>query len=104
MASHEQAPANSARFFRNLSCPYFPCHEGVDEASFNCLFCYCPLYALGPDCGGAYSYTSAGIKDCSGCTRLHRGDGGADLVRERFAELAELARERGESPEGEGQG
>ena len=34
-------------FFQNRDCEYFPCHRGVDEADFNCLFCYCPLYALG---------------------------------------------------------
>ena len=79
-------------FFRNVSCAYFPCHEGVDPKEFNCLFCYCPLYALGPRCGGDYSYTPGGIKDCSGCTRLHAGDGGVAIVRAQFAQLAELAR------------
>ena len=83
---------NSASFFRNVDCAYFPCHEGVDPARFNCLFCYCPLYALGPRCGGDFSYTARGIKDCSGCTRLHDGDGGADIVRAQFAQLSELAR------------
>ncbi|MEE1158282.1 MAG: cysteine-rich small domain-containing protein, partial [Atopobiaceae bacterium] len=75
-------------------CAYFPCHADVDEAEFNCLFCYCPLYALGPQCGGDFTYTDAGIKDCSSCTRLHRGDAGAAIVKEHFAELAELARRR----------
>lgn len=84
---------NTTTFFSNTACAYFPCHEGVDVREFNCLFCYCPLYALGAACGGDYSYTSAGIKDCSACTRLHRGDGGAAIVRECFAELARLARE-----------
>ena len=82
-----------ASFFRNTSCPYFPCHEGVDEHAFNCLFCYCPLYALGPDCGGDYAYTASGIKDCSHCTRMHEGDTGAAVVRELFPLLAELARD-----------
>lgn len=91
---------DSATFFRNLSCMYFPCHEGVDPADFNCLFCYCPLYALGPNCGGAYRYTSTGVKDCSGCTRLHEGDGGAAIVREQFAQLADLARRPAEEDEG----
>jgi len=82
---------NTSTFFRNTSCAYFPCHTGVDPDEFNCLFCYCPLYALGPACGGDYAYTSKGVKDCSGCTRLHRGDSGAAIVRERFADLARLA-------------
>ena len=31
-------------FFQNKECEYFPCHKGVKEEDFNCLFCYCPLY------------------------------------------------------------
>ncbi len=58
-------------FFQNRDCEYFPCHQGVDEACFNCLFCYCPLYPLGDQCGGAFTYTQGGIKDCSACTRPH---------------------------------
>ena len=84
---------NGTTFFRNVDCAYFPCHEGVDEARFNCLFCYCPLYALGPDCGGDFSYTPSGIKDCSGCTRLHYGEEGARIVGERFSLLVDLARQ-----------
>ena len=93
------APQASATFFRNTSCPYFPCHEGVDPASFNCLFCYCPLYALGPRCGGDFSYTARGIKDCSACTRLHEGDAGARIVRGHFSALADLARATPQPPE-----
>ncbi len=59
-------------FFQNKECEYFPCHKGVAEACFSCLFCYCPLYALEENCGGNFSYTENGIKDCSGCTRPHR--------------------------------
>jgi len=83
---------NTTTFFSNTACAYFPCHEGVEPSEFNCLFCYCPLYALGYACGGDFSYTNKGIKDCSNCTRLHKGDAGAAIVRERFAELAKLAR------------
>lgn len=60
------------RFFQNRECAYFPCHEGLEEGQFNCLFCYCPLYALGDKCGGEFSYTHQGIKDCSHCTRPHQ--------------------------------
>lgn len=59
-------------FYQNLTCPYFPCHEGADPEGFSCLFCFCPLYALGEDCGGNFRYTDEGIKDCSGCLRPHR--------------------------------
>lgn len=33
-------------FFQNRACEYFPCHKGVADEDFNCLFCYCPLYLL----------------------------------------------------------
>lgn len=91
MSATSQVP-HSASFFRNVECPYFPCHSGIADEEFNCLFCYCPLYALGTRCGGDYAYTASGIKDCSGCTRLHRGDQGARIVKAQFAQLAELAR------------
>ena len=58
-------------FFQNKECEYFPCHNGVDEQFFNCLFCYCPLYMLGKDCGGNPIYTEQGIKDCSNCQIPH---------------------------------
>ena len=38
-------------FFQNRDCEYFPCHETKHPEDFNCLFCYCPLYALGRDKG-----------------------------------------------------
>lgn len=59
-------------FFRHEKCEYFPCHKGVDPEDFNCLFCYCPLYAKGRECGGNFRYTDKGIKDCSNCTVPHR--------------------------------
>ena len=58
-------------FFQNSSCEYFPCHTCSDAENFSCLFCYCPLYALGDQCGGNFTYTKEGIKDCSGCLRPH---------------------------------
>ena len=39
-------------FFQNPQCEYFPCHKCADSENFSCLFCYCPLYALGDKCGG----------------------------------------------------
>ena len=32
-------------YFSHKKCEYFPCHKGADPEDFNCLFCYCPLYA-----------------------------------------------------------
>jgi len=64
--------ANHA-FFCNRECEYFPCHETSLKERFNCLFCYCPLYGS-EDCGGAYTYTADGVKDCSACTFPHDPD------------------------------
>lgn len=50
--------------------------EGQD---INCLFCYCPLYSLGTECGGNYRFTSKGVKDCSNCTVCHE-EGGYERV------------------------
>ena len=80
----------SYRSFTNRDCPYFPCHDGADEATFNCLFCYCPLYALGDKCGGGFSYNERGIKDCSKCTLPH-SEAGYAHVTGKFFELSELA-------------
>ena len=58
-------------FFQHKDCEYFPCHQGIAEEDFNCLFCYCPLYALGDKCGGDFVFLENGVKDCSGCLRPH---------------------------------
>ena len=84
------------QFFQNKECEFFPCHTGVAEQDFNCLFCYCPLYALGERCGGGFRYTKSGVKNCSDCTLPHRGESGIHLVKERFSELSDLARSEGE--------
>ncbi len=78
-------------FFSNTECDYFPCHEGVPEDEFNCMFCYCPLYALGPNCGGNFVYTKKGKKSCINCTLPHVKDHGAKLVTARYHLLAKLA-------------
>ncbi len=77
-------------FVQNRDCEYFPCHEGIAEADFNCLFCYCPLYALGEDCGENCRYTEAGIKSCDGCAFPHIREN-YQKVTARFPELAKLA-------------
>lgn len=83
----------SYKFFQNKACEYFPCHTGADASSFNCLFCYCPLYALGEKCGGDFSYTSNGIKDCSACLIPHSKDG-YERVRCKIGQVLDLAREK----------
>ena len=83
---------NNYSFFQNTECEYFPCHKVSGTGSFNCLFCYCPLYALGKNCGGNFSYTENGIKDCTDCLIPHR-EGGYQYVNDRFPQIAELAKE-----------
>ena len=88
-----ERPTNGAGYFANRDCPCFPCHAGADPAAFNCLFCYCPLYALGESCGGDFRYTAKGIKDCSGCLFPHDPHHYAAMLA-RFPELAELAKRK----------
>ena len=61
-------------FFSHVKCELFPCHDTQDKENFNCLFCYCPLYYLGSECGGNFAYTSSGVKNCINCTLPHERD------------------------------
>lgn len=58
------------KFSQNRKCEYFPCHKGINDDEFNCLFCYCPLYMLKEECGGNFKYTN-NVKDCSECKIPH---------------------------------
>ena len=78
-------------FFQNTECEFFPCHETEDPSSFNCLFCYCPLYALGKRCGGNFRYTDRGNKDCTGCLIPHVPEN-YGLVTEKYSEIMEVVR------------
>lgn len=82
---------NDHSYFQNRECEYFPCHKTGRE-DFNCLFCYCPLYALGNRCGGNFRYTEKGIKDCSNCLIPH-SPGGYEYILSKFPEIAELAKQ-----------
>lgn len=84
-------PAAWSAFVQNTACKYYPCHEGVAEGDFNCALCYCPLYVLGEQCGGAYTYTEQGVKDCSACTLPHQGMKGAERAQKLYPRIAELA-------------
>lgn len=79
------------KFFQNLECEYFPCHKGADGENFNCLFCFCPLYALGDKCGGNFTYTDSGIKDCSSCLRPHRKEN-YDAICAGLSDVMEMAK------------
>ena len=73
-------------FFQNTKCEYFPCHPTDKPEDFNCLFCYCPLFALGKNCGGNCKYNEKGIKDCSDCLVPHRREN-YDYVNSKFKEI-----------------
>ena len=77
-------------FFQHKQCEYFPCHKNADPETFSCLFCYCPLYALGDRCGGNFTYTKEGIKDCSGCLIPHRR-GNYNRIMEKMPAVLDLA-------------
>lgn len=81
------------QFFSHKECPFFPCHPVENPELFNCLFCYCPLYALGDECGGNFSYTEKNIKDCSNCALPH-SPGGYEYITKRFPAVAELTRKK----------
>lgn len=80
-------------FFQNQQCEFFPCHKCVDQESFSCMFCYCPLYALGDQCGGNFTYTEQGIKDCSQCVKPHRRENYAKIM-EKLPQVMELAKKK----------
>ncbi len=77
-------------FFQNRECEFFPCHPTDKPERFNCLFCYCPLYALGDKCGGNFQYLDNGCKDCSGCKLPHVPEN-YGYIMEKFSDIAALA-------------
>ena len=79
-------------YFCNRECEFFPCHN-ADSDNFNCLFCYCPLYALGECCGGNFSYRPTGVKDCSACVFPHLRENYGAVV-ERFGNLVEEVKQK----------
>ena len=80
-------------FFQHKECEYFPCPQGADPETFSCLFCYCPLYALGDKCGGSFTYTETGIKDCSKCLKPHRREN-YGAICEKMAGIFEMAKKK----------
>lgn len=77
-------------FFQHKECEFFPCHKTNDPEHFNCLFCYCPLYALGDKCGGNFQYTETGFKDCTNCMfpHVHRN---YTKILERYGDIIKIA-------------
>lgn len=79
------------KFFQHKECEYFPCHKTNSPEDFNCLFCYCPLYALGKDCGGNYKILESGIKSCEDCMFPHVKDN-YSKVNSRFNDISKLVK------------
>ena len=86
---------NHYSFFQHRECEFFPCHETDDPENFTCLFCYCPLYALGRGCGGNFRYVESGVKDCTNCRIPHERENYRKILS-RYGEIMELVRERDE--------
>jgi len=76
-------------FYCNKDCEMFPCHETNDLDNFNCLFCYCPLYALKDKCGGNFTYLESGIKDCSKCLVPHKKEN-YGYILSKFSDIMEI--------------
>ncbi len=85
MMPNEKPPCS---FFQNRECAYFPCHTTTHPEDFNCLFCYCPLYLLGDQCGGQFVILENGVKDCSNCTICHTPEAAAHIA-EMFPKIKE---------------
>ncbi len=90
--------ARNYAFFCHRDCEFFPCHKGIAEEDFNCLFCYCPLYALGDKCGGNFRYLDGGIKDCSDCLIPHQRKN-YDYIIQKYPQIAALAARKPEPAE-----
>ena len=82
------------KFHSHKACEFFPCHETTDPDNFNCLFCYCPLYPMGKDCGGNFVYLEGDIKDCSNCLVPHKR-GNYDYMMGKLMEFHQQLREAG---------
>lgn len=80
------------KFFQNTKCDKFPCHSGVAPEDFNCLFCYCPLYALGENCGGNFEIKENGIKSCINCNFPHKREN-YKKINARFGEIVQLIKD-----------
>lgn len=81
------------RFFAHTQCEYFPCHKTEHPEDFNCLFCYCPLYFLGRECGGNFRYTEKGIKNCTHCMVPHRREN-YDFILEQLKRATQQGTDR----------
>ena len=79
------------KFTQHKECEFFPCHPTQHPETFNCLFCYCPLYALGRKCGGSFRYNEKGFKDCTNCCFPHRKDNYEKVIG-RYGEIIDMVK------------
>ena len=63
----------------------------INPDEFNCLFCYCPLYTLGKNCGGKFKYTDKGIKNCSDCLLPHNKNN-YDYIMSKFQDIIKITK------------
>ena len=98
MAIEPEWEGKGYSFFQNRNCEYIPCHKTDKTDDFNCLFCYCPLYALGDKCGGNFTYLASGFKDCSACLIPHRR-GNYGRILDKYPQIAALASKNREKEE-----
>ncbi|WP_049946044.1 ATP-binding cassette domain-containing protein [Butyrivibrio sp. WCD2001] len=75
----EDNTVRHSSYFINKECEYYPCHD-LDEKDFNCMFCYCPLYDM-EDCGGEFTYTDKGAKNCKNCTFPHKRENYGAVIK-----------------------
>ena len=75
--------SDNYKFFNHKECEFF------DE--FNCLFCYCPLYTLGKNCGGNFKYTDKGIKNCSDCLLPHNKNN-YNYIMSKFQDIIKITK------------
>lgn len=69
--------------FTDKRCKAYPCHKGVNESSFNCKNCYCPLYRFEKCLGTPTWIESNGqrIKDCSDCSYPHQIENQSEIEK-----------------------
>ena len=83
MDCHFKWEGKGFSFVSNKDCEFFPCHDigAMDPDSFNCLFCFCPLYGR-DGCGGGYVRLKNGCKDCSACILPHKRENYGYIIEE----------------------
>ena len=102
MSEDKREQGGHFQFFSNRECEYFPCHPTDDPENFNCLFCYCPLYALGDQCGGNFTYIGDLCKDCSNCMLPHVREN-YWYITGRYPQVMELAAQNRKGKGGRGE-